>query len=224
MTTSAIKAMEEVVPRLCASSPEPLSFDPDAHIRAFLLEREQGNILVYSNGALQEDAAAVAERGGVDRQYLNHWHEAMFGAGSAGETFGAPLLCHVDDAAEVRKRAELGSAFSARHHLDDDFEAIPIPGHTPGATAYLWDSGEHRALFTGDSIYLRDGEWVAAVLDSSDRGSYIASLELLGELDFDLLVPWAASAGRLPYAATDRADAGRRLAAIIDRLRAGDDH
>ena len=46
---------------------------------------------------------------------------------------------------------------------------IPIPGHTPGATAYLWDSGERRYLFTGDSLYLSDGEWMAAVLDSSDR-------------------------------------------------------
>ncbi len=52
--------------------------------------------------------------------------------------------------------------------LDDDFEVIPIPGHTPGATAYLWDDGERRHLFTGDSIYLSDGEWIAALLDSSD--------------------------------------------------------
>jgi hypothetical protein len=34
--------------------------------------------------------------------------------------------------------------FSGRHRLDDDFEVIPTPGHTSGATADLWDTGEHR--------------------------------------------------------------------------------
>jgi glyoxylase-like metal-dependent hydrolase (beta-lactamase superfamily II) len=99
---------------------------------------------------------------------------------------------------------------------------IPTPGHTPGATAYLWDSGKQRMLFTGDTIFLDGGEWVAAVLESSDRGPYIESLELLRELDFDLLVPWAASAGDQPFAATDRAAASQRIDAIIARLRRGE--
>ena len=108
--------------------------------------------------------------------------------------------------------------------LDEDFEVIPTPGHTPGATAYLWDSGEHRVLFTGDTIYLDDGEWVAAVLSSSDRDGLHRSLELIAELDFDVLAPWAATRGRPPYAVTDRADAQRRIGAIVERLRRGADH
>ena len=106
----------------------------------------------------------------------------------------------------------------------DDFEVIPIPGHTPGATAYLWDSGRHRCLFTGDTVYLREGEWVAAVLDSSDRGAYIESLELIKELDFDVLVPWAATAGQPFHAVTDKGDVRRRIDAILERVRRGDDH
>lgn len=90
-------------------------------------------------------------------------------------------------------------------------------------TAYLWDTGSHRALFTGDSVMLRDGEWIAAVLGSSDRERYLESLELMRDLDFDLLVPWAASAGQLAYAATDAADSRRRFDAIIDRVRGGGD-
>ena len=82
--------------------------------------------------------------------------------------------------------------FTRRHMLDDDFEVIPTPGHTPGATAYLWDSGQHRFLFTGDTIYLSDGEWVDGLLGSSDRARYVESLRLIRELDFDVLVPWAA--------------------------------
>ena len=69
----------------------------------------------------------------------------------------------------VARSLHVRATFSRRHTLDDDFEVIPTPGHTSGATAYLWDTGEDRLLFTGDTIYLRDGEWVAAMLESSDR-------------------------------------------------------
>ena len=124
----------------------------------------------------------------------------------------------------MSETAEVAGTFSRRHMAGDDLEAIPIPGHTMGATAYLWDSGGHRCLFTGDSLYLREGEWVAAVLESSDRDAYIESLALIKELDFDVLVPWAATAGQPCHAVTDKADAGRRIDAILERLRAGDDH
>jgi glyoxylase-like metal-dependent hydrolase (beta-lactamase superfamily II) len=102
--------------------------------------------------------------------------------------------------------------------LDDDFEVIPTPGHTPGATAYLWEHDGGRYLFTADTVYLKGGEWAAAVLPSSDRGAYLESLSLLRELDFDVLVPWAASAGGPFYAPTDGADSRRRINALIDKI------
>jgi hypothetical protein len=40
------------------------------------------------------------------------------------------------------------------------------------------------------------------VLQSSDRASYIESLGLIEELDFDVLVPWAATAGQPYHAVT----------------------
>ena len=108
--------------------------------------------------------------------------------------------------------------------LDDDLEVIPTPGHTSGATAYLWDTGRHRLLFTGDTIYFRHGEWVAALLaGTSDRGKYIESLELIRDLDFDVLVPWAATAGQPYHALTDKTDARRRIDAILERIQRGED-
>ena len=102
---------------------------------------------------------------------------------------------------------------------------IPIPGHTSGSTAFLWDTGQHRCLFSADTVYIRDGEWIAALLPgSSDRQAYLASLELMKELDFDVLLPWTAGRGGPWHAMTDKADARRRLDAIIDRLGRGDDH
>jgi glyoxylase-like metal-dependent hydrolase (beta-lactamase superfamily II) len=209
--------MESAIEGLYASAPEPLPFAPALEIRAFLLQRDRGNVLVYSVTGLEEEAAAIEELGGISRHYLNHWHEAMF----ASEWMSAPLFVHENERAEVAERYRVRGTFSKRHLLDDDFEVIPTPGHTRGATSYIWDSGEHRMLFTGDSVLLSDGEWVAAVLDSSDREAYIESLELIRGLEFDVLVPWAATRGEPYYALTDEADARRRIDAILERVRAG---
>jgi hypothetical protein len=195
------------IPGLTPSAPQELPFAPSLHVRAFALERPRGDVLVYAN----EHAGAIAD--GVTRQYLGHSHEASF----LPERLGVPLFVHAADARSVAARG----TFSRRHTLDDDLEVIPIPGHTPGATAYLWDTGELRVLFSGDTVYLNDGEWVTALLDSSDRASYLESLALIRGLDFDVLVPWAASAGQPWYALTDRADRERRIDALIERMRSG---
>jgi glyoxylase-like metal-dependent hydrolase (beta-lactamase superfamily II) len=215
----AAGSMETGIAGLYASAPEPLPFAPSLDIRAFLLRRDQGNLLIYSTTGVESDAAAIMELGGISRHYLSHRHEALF----PSDWVEAPLFVHEADRNPVAESYHVRGAFSRRHLLDEEFEVIPIPGHTPGATAYLWDSGEHRLLFTGDTIYLDEGEWVAAVLPSSDRDAYIESLELIRGLDFDVLVPWAATGGQPYYAATEKADAQRRIDAILDRLRRGKD-
>jgi glyoxylase-like metal-dependent hydrolase (beta-lactamase superfamily II) len=217
--------MENVIPGLYASAPQPLSFAPSTHVRAFVLQRRPGNLLVYAAGTVADDAPAIAELGGLSRHYLNHWHEAAFGGGDRiAQAFEAPLFCHENERESVAKTSRVAGTFSTRHMEGDDLEVIPIPGHTSGATAYLWDSGQHRCLFTGDSLYLREGEWVAAVLESSDRATYIESLGLIKDLEFDVLVPWAATAGQPFQAPTDKKDTRRRIDAVLERVRRGDDH
>jgi hypothetical protein len=212
--------MDTAIPGLYASTPQPLPFAPSLDIRAFLLQREQGNLLVYSVTEFESDTAAVQNLGGITCQYLNHWHEAMF----ASDQVDVPLFCHENERESVAEKTHVSETFSTRHRLDNDFEVIPTPGHTNGATAFLWDSGKHRCLFTSDTIYLDEGEWLATVLESSDRTAYIESLELLRELDFDVLVPWAATGGQPYHAMTDKSDAQRRIDMILERVRRGEDH
>lgn len=216
--------MQTEIPGLHASAPEQLPFAPSLEIRAFLLRREQGNLLVYSAGTLPTDSQSIEELGGISRHYLNHWHEAGFGCDRVASTFAAPLFCHENERQSVSETCKVAETFSERHMLGDDFEVIPTPGHTSGATAFLWHRGEHRCLFTGDTIYFRDGDWIAAVLESSDRGAYLESLERIKDLDFDVLVPWLATGGQPCHAATDKTDAHRRIDAILERLRRGADH
>jgi glyoxylase-like metal-dependent hydrolase (beta-lactamase superfamily II) len=181
---------------LTPTAGEPLPFAATIHMRAFTLE--DLDVVVY---------AAPGVRGPARAQYLNHWHEASFGSGFAD----APLRVHAADAPWVKVPVETFSGPGS----EDGLERIPIPGHTPGATAFLWN----RILFTGDSIALDGDEWIAAVLGDSDRAAYIDSLERLKAVEFDWLVPWAASADGPWYSpAGDRA---ARLDAIIERLRSG---
>jgi glyoxylase-like metal-dependent hydrolase (beta-lactamase superfamily II) len=216
--------MDTVVSGLYASEPEPLGFGPSLEIRAYLLQRGPGNLLVYRSEALEQDAEAVGDLGGISRQYLNHFHEASPACDWVAGTFDAPLYVHEEDAAATAEVCNVDAMFSKRHKLDEDFEIIPVPGHTSGATAFLWDSGQHRVLFTGDTIYLgRGGRWRAAVLDGvSDRERYVESLELIRSLDFDLIVPGIASAGQPYYSFTDRAEATEQIDAIIERLQQGE--
>jgi glyoxylase-like metal-dependent hydrolase (beta-lactamase superfamily II) len=211
--------MEAVLPDLNASAPEALPFAPSLDMRAFVLIREPGNLLIYSAGASEPDTPAIQEPGDIARRYLNHWHEALF----VSDRLDAPLFCHENDREAAAEKITVHGTFSGRHRLDGDFEVIPTPGHTPGATAYLWESGEHRLLFPSDTIYLHEGEWIAAVLESSDRAAYLESLDLIRQLDFDGLVPWIATRGYPYYATTNRADAQRRIDAIIQRVRRGED-
>ncbi len=204
--------MDTVLPGLHASDPQPLPFAPQLAVRSYVLERDAGDLLVYGT----ETAPAVE---GAAARYLNHWHEAMF----AVDLEGTPTYVHELDRERSEGRTAIAGTFSGHSTLDGDFELIPIPGHTPGATAFLWDSGEHRMLFTGDSLFLVEGEWVVALgVRGADRDAYVRSLELIRELDFDVLVPWAATVGQPLHAMTDPADAGRRIDAILARVRRGE--
>lgn len=203
--------LDTPLPRLHASPPADLSFSKVSQVRAFVLERDAGDLLVY--------AAATLPAADVSAQYLNHWHELAVGGAASVH---APLVIHEADRAAAEDTHAVDRTFDGPATLDGDFQLIPIPGHTPGATAFLWDSGEHRFLFTGDSLYLRDGRWIVAVLDDSDREAYIESLGRIAELDFDVLVPWAASKGGPYYTLTTPDETRERIGEIIERLGRGE--
>ena len=206
--------MEPVLPGLTATGPWPLPFAASLCARAFLLERDQGNLLVYSVDELDAERAANERAGGISSQYLSHEHEAQ----TAPQGLIGPIVTHENARAAVPAAVAMPATYSTRQMVDDDLEIIPTPGHTEGATCFRWRCGEHRVLFTGDTIFLRDGEWVAAVLDSSDRERYVESLQLISDLDFDVLVPWIATCGQPYHALTDREDARNRIEAIIARI------
>ena len=167
--TAPSPTLETVASGLHATAAQPLSFAPEVGVRAFLLMRPRGNLLVYANGAVSAAIPAIAALGGVARHYLNHWHEAWAAGKGPSETLDAPLYCHAAEQEEVAKYLEVAATFDGPHRLDGDFEVIPIPGHTEGATAYLWAHSGNRFLFTGDLVYLSHGDWRGALLEQRPR-------------------------------------------------------
>lgn len=213
--------MREIIPGLYASEPNSLIFAPDTFIRAFLLRGADGNTLIYANGRITEEADEIEALGGLRRHVLGHWHEAGMGAADIAERLGAPVLCHEADRVKAEEDVPIAETFDRRRALTSDLEAIPIPGHTPGSTAYLWAGPEHSCLFTADSLLVGERGWYAVVLGESDREAYVKSLRTLRDLDFDLLVPWGASEGAEPTTPVDRDTARREIDAVITRLENG---
>jgi glyoxylase-like metal-dependent hydrolase (beta-lactamase superfamily II) len=114
-----------------------------------------------------------------------------------------PVFVHKRDQAETAGSLHVTGVFDRRQMIDDDLEVIPTPGHTPGTTSYLWNKRSHRFLFTGDFVWIENGEWKAVVLSPS-IDDYLNSLALVRDLDFDVLVPWGTTEGDPCFALADR--------------------
>jgi glyoxylase-like metal-dependent hydrolase (beta-lactamase superfamily II) len=204
---------------LLSSAPSRLPYQANVLIRSYLLQRDDGNAIVYNSPGVAEAARDIQNLGGASRLLINHAHEAMYG----GPGLDASVFVHECDRAETAKSMQVTGVFAERQMIDGDLEVIPTPGHTPGTTSFLWDGGAHRFLFTGDFVWIENGEWKAVVLDSGLRGEYLTSLELIRDLDFDVLVPWGVTDDGPPVANTNPEETHQRIDAIIARVSAGGD-
>jgi glyoxylase-like metal-dependent hydrolase (beta-lactamase superfamily II) len=213
------RSLDAPVEGLLATPPSQLPYQANVLIRSYVLERDDGNAIVYNSPGVTAAADDIRALGTPTRLLINHAHEAMYGDPS----LDVPVFVHERDRAETGRSMRVSGTFDQPQVIGDDLEVIPTPGHTPGTTSYLWDNGVHRFLFTGDFVWIEEGEWKAVVLDPGLRSEYLASLAIVRDLDFDVLVPWGATDDGPPVALTDRDDARERIDAIIARVSAGGD-
>jgi len=205
---------------LLATPTSRLPYQHNVLLRSFVLQRPRGNVIIYNSPGVTDAAAAIQDLGGASRLLINHSHEAMYGQ----PELDVPIWVHERDRAEVARTLPVAGAFDQRQTIDDDLEIIPTPGHTPGTTSYLWNNGDHRFLFTGDFIWIEEGEWKAVVLSPELRRDYVRSLRTVRDLDFDVLVPWGTTDDGPSYGdASDPNEVRDRIDAIIDRVEAGYD-
>ena len=219
MTPFETSTLSSPIETLKATGASRLPYQHNVLLRSFVLARPTGNVVVYNSPGLTLAASAIEDLGGATRLLVNHAHEGMFG----DPGFDLPAYVHERDRVEIARSMRIHGTFDRRQFIDDDLEVIPTPGHTAGTTSYLWDSGTHRFLFTGDFIWIEEGEWKAVVLSPSLRAEYLESLRTVRDLDFDVLVPWGTTEDGPCFAETNPADIRERIDAIIARVVAGGD-
>ena len=216
LPSSSTSGLQSSLNGMYATPAAPLPFLSGVVVRSFVLEREPGNVIIYHSPGISGAVKEILALGRPDRLLINHWHEAMFET----PNLEVPIFVHAKD--QARTDLPIAGTFAKREWIGDDLEVIPTPGHTAGATMFLWDNGQHRLLFSGDTIWVQGGEWKAVLLAERDREAYLASISNIRELDFDILVPWGSKDGR-PYAyGVTRTQAHDNLERILDRLRAGE--
>ncbi|MEV8376398.1 MBL fold metallo-hydrolase [Kribbella sp. NPDC056861] len=217
--TTPLSSLAAPIEGLRATGTTRLPYQQNVVLRSFLLERPSGNVLVYNSPGLSDEAEAINALGGASRLLINHEHEAMYG----DPAVDVPVFVHERDRPATARSMGVTGTFDRRQRLDDDLEVIPTPGHTEGTTCYLWDSGAHRFLFTGDFLWIEDAQWKAVLLDPRLRQDYLDSLALVRDLDFDVLVPWGVGEHDACFARTTKDETRVRISAIIERLEAGKD-
>jgi glyoxylase-like metal-dependent hydrolase (beta-lactamase superfamily II) len=210
-------ALVDVHDGLLATPTARLPYQADVLLRSYVLARPAGTVIVYNSPGIDAAARAIDGLAPVSHLLISHEHEAMYGVPAVR----APVFVHARDQAATARALPVTGVIEGRRMLGHDLEAIPTPGHTPGTTSFLWDSGRHRYLFTGDFIWIEGGEWKAVVLDPALREEYLASLALVRELDFDVLVPWGVTEDSPPVQPTTAAETRKRIDAIIARVADG---
>jgi glyoxylase-like metal-dependent hydrolase (beta-lactamase superfamily II) len=199
--------MRQIYPDLWLTEPEHPAPDelPDLMMHAYLLVREEGNIL-FCRSEHEADHRQIRDLGGITHQYLTHWHEAAPGLARIKDMFGSKLVCHRLAEAVVSRFSPVDLTFETRDVHLGAIEVIPTPGHTAGSTCFCFRSPHGKTyLFAGDTLFPSRGSWEAVVFDDGNEADLRGSLALLRGLEPDVVL-CGASVGDVPFKAMSRAE------------------
>jgi glyoxylase-like metal-dependent hydrolase (beta-lactamase superfamily II)/ferredoxin len=115
---------------------------------SYFIRHSDGNWLVDSPRYVKHLVDALERMGGLRYIVLTHEDDVADAARYAAR-FGATRIIHRADA-EAMPDAEWIVDGSDSIPLAPQFNLIPVPGHTPGSSALLYDQ---RFLFTGDHLW-----------------------------------------------------------------------
>lgn len=115
---------------------------------SYFIRHSDGNWLVDSPRYVKHLVDALERMGGLRYIFLTHEDDVADAARYAAR-FGATRIIHRADA-EAMPDAEWIIDGSDSIPLAPQFNLIPVPGHTPGSSALLYDQ---RFLFTGDHLW-----------------------------------------------------------------------
>ncbi len=115
---------------------------------SFFVQHANGNWLIDSPRYIKHLIAAFEQRGGIKYIFLTH-EDDIADADKYAAHFGAKRIIHAGDAGAVPD-AEWIVDGAEGMLLVEYFQAIPVPGHTAGSMALLYNE---KFLFTGDHLW-----------------------------------------------------------------------
>jgi glyoxylase-like metal-dependent hydrolase (beta-lactamase superfamily II)/ferredoxin len=115
---------------------------------SYLIQHPDGNWLIDSPRYIKHLVDAIEGMGGLRYIFLTHEDDVADAAHYAAR-FGAARIIHRADV-EAMPDAEWIVDGLETVSLAPQFDLIPVPGHTPGSCALLYDQ---RFLFTGDHLW-----------------------------------------------------------------------
>lgn len=115
---------------------------------SYFVQHPAGNWLIDSPRYIKHLVDAFERMGGLRYVFLTH-EDDVADAAKYADRFGATRIIHRADA-EVMPDAEWIVDGAETIDLTPLFRLIPVPGHTPGSCALLYNG---RFLFTGDHLW-----------------------------------------------------------------------
>jgi glyoxylase-like metal-dependent hydrolase (beta-lactamase superfamily II)/ferredoxin len=155
---------------------------------SYLIRRVDGNVLVDSPRAAGPLRKRIAGMGGVRRMLLTHRDDVADHA-RFRKHFGCERTIHRLEVSPSMRDIEVQLAITEAASLGDDIVAIPVPGHTRGSLAFLY---QEKFLFSGDHLWWSPN---TRALHASRRVCWydwkqqIRSMERLLEFRFEWVLP-----------------------------------
>jgi glyoxylase-like metal-dependent hydrolase (beta-lactamase superfamily II) len=148
-TAKPVDMPEGVFPEPMAAGVYRLGYNAESSYGAhsFLIRRADGNAMVDAPRFTRAVTKQIEEWGGLAEILLTH-KDDVADAKAYAEHFGARVSIHKSDRAGARFADNILDG-KEPIVLAHDLIAIPVPGHTKGSVAYLY---EGRCLFSGDSL------------------------------------------------------------------------
>lgn len=115
---------------------------------SYFVSHPNGNWLIDSPRYIKHLVDAFERMGGLAYIFLTH-EDDVADADRYAKHFGAKRIIHRADAAAIPDAEWIVDGFETIQ-LTPQFQLIPVPGHTAGSCALLYDN---RFLFTGDHLW-----------------------------------------------------------------------
>jgi glyoxylase-like metal-dependent hydrolase (beta-lactamase superfamily II)/ferredoxin len=180
---------------------------------SYLIRRKSGNVLVDSPRAAGPLMSRIEALGGVRLMFLTHKDDIADHRTYAAR-FGCERILHADDASHLRS-AGIERLIEGRAdvHLADDLLVIPLPGHTRGSMALLF---QDKFLFTGDHLWGNEDGSLGASRSVAwySWAEQTRSMERLLGYTFE----WVLPGHGMPFHASTNA-MRKALTALVERMR-----